>query len=36
MLRHYIEIVAFWVQRRDAQLLALLPVIAMIVVRAEY
>src|SRR5260370_3819504 len=36
MLRHHIEVVTCWVQGRNAQLLTLLPVIPVIVVRAEH
>src|SRR3981081_3789827 len=36
MLRHYIEVVAFWVQGRNVQLLTLMPIISMIVIRAKY
>src|SRR5712692_7790231 len=36
MLRHHIEVVTCWVQGCNAQLLTLLPVIPVIVVRAEH
>ena len=36
MLRHNVEIVAFRIQGGDSQFLTLFPVIAMVVVRAEY